>query len=80
MSFTTNQTFDSPTIYAPVIGECKSQLLVDITSGSVTVQYKLGTGWVDSEVITESGVYIVDRRNDMQITVSGTVEYDVVPG
>lgn len=77
---TTTQTFDK--IDFKVYGrfdECKSMLIVDTSGGgSVSVEYKLGTSdWIEATAITDSGVYMVDRRVDMRVSVTGAVQYQV---
>lgn len=59
--------------------ECKSMLIVDTSGGgSVAVEYKLGeSGWIGAESISSTGVYMVDRRVDMRVSVTGTVQYQV---
>ena len=78
---TTTQIFDK--IDFKVYGrfdECKSMLTVDLVEGanSLNVKYALGDSkYVTATAITSPGVYMIDRRKDMQIEVVGTVEYEV---
>lgn len=58
----------------------KQSLIVaaNITSGSLAIQFKVGTGWVTAETFTTSFVKeVLCNGAPIRCLVTGTVEYDV---
>jgi hypothetical protein len=53
-------------------------IAANITSGSLAVQYKVGSNWVTAETFTESFVRSMDCAGfQIKCVVTGTVEYSV---
>jgi len=58
-------------------GNAERVITVQSNGGSVSLQSKLNTGWIEFDVKTEDGSWIIDQyKTDIRIVPSGGAVYE----